>query len=188
MKKLENMLEHRLNEDKGVPYPDFERMWGRLEQENSTMTPLQLRMANGSGNRGRNWSKIAVVASFSVLIAAAPVYAAVHYDWDNLLHGRGGVQAALAQNLGQQLNQSVTQDGVTLKLHTAIVDENRTVILFTLDVGKRLENENWNVKGMTLKGADGANGPSEFSYVLWDEKNQHYNGYFESDWTPKRIL
>lgn len=39
MKKLENMLEHRLNEDKGVPYPDFERMWGRLEQENSTMTP-----------------------------------------------------------------------------------------------------------------------------------------------------
>lgn len=72
MKKLENMLEHRLNEDKGVPYPDFERMWGRLEQENSTMTPLQLRMANGSGNRGRNWSKIAVVASFSVLIAAAP--------------------------------------------------------------------------------------------------------------------
>ncbi|MEK4462146.1 DUF4179 domain-containing protein [Paenibacillus sp. FSL H8-0315] len=186
MKKLENMLEHRLNEDKGVPYPDFERMWGRLEQENSTMTPLQLRMANGSGNRGRNWSKIAVVASFSVLIAAAPVYAAVHYDWDNLLHGRGGVQAALAQNLGQQLNQSVTQDGVTLKLHTAIVDENRTVILFTLDVGKRLENENWNVNGMTLKGADEANGPSEFSYVLWDEKNQHYNGYFESDWTPKK--
>ncbi|MEK5398784.1 DUF4179 domain-containing protein [Paenibacillus sp. FSL K6-2859] len=186
MKKLENMLEHRLNEDKGVPYPDFESMWGRLEQEGSTMTPIQARMINGSENRGRNWSKIAVVASFSVLIAAAPVYAAVHYNWDNMLHGRGGVQAALAQNLGQQLDQSVTLDGVTLKLHTAIVDENRTVILFTMDVGKRLENEIWNVKGMTLKDADGASNPSEFSYVLWDEKNQLYNGYFESDWTPKQ--
>lgn len=184
MKKLENMLEHRLNEDQNVPYPNFESMWGRIEQE--TNAPINARMSNGGQNMRRNWSKVAVVASLSVLLAAAPVYAAVHYDWDVMLRGRGGVQAALAQNLGQQLEQSVTQDGVTMKLHTAIVDENRTVILFTLDVGKRLENESWNVNGMTLKGAEGNSGDGEFSYVLWDEKKQLYNGYFESDWTPKR--
>lgn len=57
MKKLENMLEHRLNEDKGVPYPDFERMWGRLEQENSTMTPLQLRMVMVAGTEGETGVK-----------------------------------------------------------------------------------------------------------------------------------
>ena len=184
MKKLENMLKHRLNEDKDVQYPNFDSMWERIEQE--TIAPINARMSNGGQNMRRNWSKVAVVASLSVLLAAAPVYAAVHYDWDVMLRGKGGVQAALAQNLGQQLEQSVTQDGVTLKLHTAIVDENRTVILFTLDVGKRLENESWNVNGMTLKGAKGNSSDGEFSYVIWDEKNQLYNGYFESDWTPKQ--
>lgn len=184
MKRLENMLEHQLNEDKGVPYPDFDSMWRRIEQD--TITPINARMSSGAQSQRRNWSKVAVVASFSVLLAAAPVYAAVHYDWDSILRGKGGVQAVLAQDLGQQLNQSVTKDGVTLKLHTAIVDENRTVILFTLDVGKRLENESWNVNGMSLKDAEGKSSSNEYSYVLWDEKNQLYNGYFESDWTPKR--
>lgn len=112
-------------------------------------------MSSGSQKQGRNWSKIALVSSFSVLLAAAPVYAAVHYNWDTMLRERGGIQAALAQNLGQKLDQSVTKDGVTLKLHTAIVDENRTVILFTLDVGQRQDSETWRVTEMTLKGTKG---------------------------------
>lgn len=184
MKKLENMLEHRLNEDNGVPYPDFESMWRKIEQE--TIAPINARLSGGVPSPRRNWSKVAVVASFSVLLAAAPVYAAVQYDWDSILRGKGGIQAVLAQDLGQQLDQSVSQGGVTMKLHTAIVDENRTIILFTLDVGKRLENETWNVNGMSLKDAAGKSSSNEFSYVLWDEKSQLYNGYFESDWTPKR--
>lgn len=184
MKKLENMLEHRLNEDNGVPYPDFESMWRKIEQE--TIAPINARLSGGVPSPRRNWSKVAVVASFSVLLAAAPVYAAVQYDWDSILRGKGGVQAVLAQDLGQQLDQSVSQGGVTMKLHTAIVDENRTIILFTLDVGKRLENEAWNVNGMSLKDAAGKSSSNEFSYVLWDEKSQLYNGYFESDWIPKR--
>lgn len=84
------------------------------------------------------------------------MYAAVHYNWDTMLHGRGGIQAVLAQNLGQKLDQSITKGGVTLKLHTAIVDENRTVILFTLDVGQRQDNEIWRVNEMTLKGTEEA--------------------------------
>ncbi|WP_313637949.1 DUF4179 domain-containing protein [Paenibacillus sp.] len=184
MKKLENMLEHRLNEDQSVPYPDFDSMWGRIEQE--TTAPVHARMSRGSQNQRRNWSKVAVVASLSVLLAAAPVYAAVHYNWDTMLRGRGGIQAVLAKNLGQQLDQSVTKDGVTLKLHTAIVDENRTVILFTLDVGQRQDSETWRVNEMTLKGTEGESSSGSFNYLNWDEKNQIYNGYFESEWTPKQ--
>lgn len=184
MKKLENMLEHQLNEGQSVTYPDFESMWERIEHKNATS--LHARMSSGSQNRGRNWSKIALVSSFSVLLAAAPVYAAVHYNWDTMLRERGGIQAALTQNLGQQLDQSVTKDGVTLKLHTAIVDENRTVILFTLDVGQRQDSETWRVTEMTLKGTGGGNSSGEYNYLNWDEKNQIYNGYFESEWTPEK--
>ncbi|WP_375103721.1 DUF4179 domain-containing protein [Paenibacillus sp. RS8] len=184
MKKLENMLEHQLNEGQSVTYPDFESMWERIEH--NTTTSFHARMSSSNQKRGRNWSKIALVSSFSVVLAAAPVYAAVHYNWDTMLHGRGGIQAVLAQNLGQKLDQSITKGGVTLKLHTAIVDENRTVILFTLDVGQRQDNEIWRVNEMTLKGTEGANSSEAYNYLNWDEKNQIYNGYFESEWTPKR--
>ncbi|WP_339319363.1 DUF4179 domain-containing protein [Paenibacillus sp. FSL R10-2734] len=184
MRKLENMLEHRLNKDQSVPYPDFDSMWERIEHD--TTASVHARMSSGSQNRGRNWSKIAAVASVSVLLAAAPVYAAVHYNWDSMLREKGGVQAALAQNLGQKLDQSVTKDGVTLKLHTAIVDENRTIILFTLDVGQRQDSETWRVNEMTLKGTEGKSSSGSYNYLNWDEKNQIYNGYFESEWTPKQ--
>lgn len=33
MKKLENMLEHQLNEGQSVTYPDFESMWERIEHK-----------------------------------------------------------------------------------------------------------------------------------------------------------
>ncbi|WP_339243216.1 DUF4179 domain-containing protein [Paenibacillus sp. FSL F4-0243] len=184
MKKLENMLVHQLNEDRKVPYPDFENMWERIEQ--NTETSFHTQMSSGKQKRGRNWSKLALVSSLSVLLAAAPVYAAVHYNWDTMLRGREGIQAALPQNLGQQLDQSVTKNGVTLKLHTAVVDENRTVILYTLDVGERKDNEYWRVGGMTLKGPEGENKSEAFKYLNWDEKSQIYYGYFESEWTPKQ--
>ncbi|WP_405174843.1 DUF4179 domain-containing protein [Paenibacillus sp. FSL H8-0261] len=184
MKKLENMLEHQLNEGQSVTYPDFESMWERIEHKNTTS--FHARMSSGSQKQGRNWSKIALVSSFSLLLAAAPVYAAVHYNWDTMLREKGGIQAALAQNLGQKLDQSVTKDGVTLKLHTAIVDENRTVILFTLDVGQRQDSETWRVTEMTLKGTEGGNSSGEYNYLNWDEKNRIYNGYFESEWTPEK--
>ncbi|MBJ8191120.1 DUF4179 domain-containing protein, partial [Bacillus cereus] len=137
-------------------------------------------------HRHRNWRKIAIAASLSALLVAVPVYAAIHYNWGDLLHGRSGIQTALNQDLGQPLEQSVTRDGVKLTLHTAIVDENRTVILYSLEVGKRADNEFWNVKDVSLKSAAGKSSAGEYSFQQWDEKNQRYNGYFESDWTPQQ--
>ncbi|QSF43936.1 DUF4179 domain-containing protein [Paenibacillus tianjinensis] len=185
MKKLENMLERQLNKEHAVNYPDFDSMWDRVEQAAHAASLRVGTTEAASPRRSRNWRRITVAASLSALLAAAPVYAAIQYDWGNLLRDREGVQAALDQNLGQQLGQSISRDGVTLTLRTAIVDENRTVILYSLDVGKRADQEFWNVKGLSLKDEKGNSSEGQYSYQQWDEKNQRYNGYFESDWTSK---
>ncbi|WP_438492406.1 DUF4179 domain-containing protein [Paenibacillus sp. IHBB 3054] len=184
MNKLENTLKRQLNDEEAVPYPDFGDMWRRLEQAGDT-SPVRMSTADvRGGQRVRNWRRITIAASLSALLAAAPVYAAIQYDWGNLLRYRDGVQAALDQNLGQSLEQSITRDGVTLTLHTALVDENRTVILYSMDVGKGADTEIWGVKGMSLKDEQGNSSEGEYSYQQWDEEKQLYNGYFESDWTP----
>ncbi|MFK4471953.1 hypothetical protein ABH897_001676 [Paenibacillus sp. RC73] len=189
MKKVEQALKRKLNDDSGVAYPDFEKMWDRMEQAGqtaSTLTNAYDSVESVTPRRNRNWRKIAIAASLSALLIAVPVYAAIHYNWDNLLHGRSGIQTALNQDLGQPLEQSITRDGVKLTLHTAIVDENRTVILYSLNVAKSKDNEFWNVKGITLKNATGKNSEGEYNFQQWGPKNQRYNGYFESDWTPQQ--
>ncbi|ETT35973.1 DUF4179 domain-containing protein [Paenibacillus sp. FSL P4-0338] len=184
MDRTEAQLKRRLNEDQELNYPDFEQMWGRMEQAGYASSKGGSRAGANSPVRHRNWRKITVAASFSVVLVAVPVYAAVQYDWGNLLNHRSGVQAALSQNLGQPLGQTVTKDGVTLTLHTALTDENRTVILYSLDVGGDKGNGTWNVNGMSLKDAKGNGNDMESNYQQWDEKNQRYNGYFETDWSP----
>ncbi|MNC10363.1 hypothetical protein D3C75_580040 [compost metagenome] len=59
------------------------------------------------------------------------------------------------------------------------------MILYSLDVGKRADQKFWNVKGLSLKDEKGNSSEGEYSYQQWDEENQRYNGYFESDWTTK---
>ncbi|MDF9843298.1 MULTISPECIES: DUF4179 domain-containing protein [unclassified Paenibacillus] len=185
MKKLELMLERQLNKEDAVNYPDFEGMWSRMEQAGHT-APAGISTAERAGMyRGGKWRKVTFAASLSVLLAAAPVYAAIQYDWGNLLHGKEGVQAALDQNLGQQLGQTITRDGVTLTLRTAIVDDNRTVILYSLETDQA-DGQFWNVQELSLKDEKGNSGEGEYTYLQWDEANSRYNGYFESDWTPQK--
>ncbi|MFE4711340.1 DUF4179 domain-containing protein [Paenibacillus sp. NPDC056722] len=186
MDKIEPTLKRQLNKDENVPYPDFENMWNRMEEAGHTSAVVDSTPARVSTRRHKSWRRIAMAASLSALLAAAPVYAAIHYDWGNVLRDKGGLQAVLDQNMGQPLGQTISKGGVTLTLRTAIVDENRTVILYNLDVGKRADTEFWDLKGMSLKDEHGKNSEGEFSYLQWDEKNQRYNGYFESDWSPKQ--
>ncbi|ETT58917.1 RNA polymerase sigma factor [Paenibacillus sp. FSL R7-277] len=185
MDRTEAQLKRRLNEDQELNYPDFEQMWGRIEQAGYVSSKGSSHAGAGSRVRHRNWRKVTVAASFSVVLMAVPVYAAVQYDWGSLLDHRSGVEAALSQNLGQPLGQTITKDGVTLTLHTALTDENRTVILYSLDVGPDGgDGKLWNINGMTLKDGPGRSGNQEFNNQQWDEKNKRYNGYFETDWTP----
>lgn len=184
MSKLENMLRHQLNDNEAVTYPDFNKMWDRIEKVEAPLPEKISATDVRGGHRARNWRRITIAASLSTLLAAAPVYAAIQYDWGNLLSHKNGIQAALEQNLGQPLGQSVTKDGVTLTLHTAIVDENRTVILYSVDVGGKADKEFWKVNGLSLKDEQGNSIEAEYNYEQWDEEQQRYNGYFESNWVP----
>ncbi|GGF78448.1 hypothetical protein GCM10010912_24400 [Paenibacillus albidus] len=184
MNHTEKHLKHQLNKEAGVAYPDFEEMWGRMEQAGHTAPQMSGRVEAAAPRRSKAWKKVAVMASLSAVLMAVPVYAAVQYDWSGLLKFRGGVQTALEQNLGQPLGQSITRDGVTLKLHTAIVDENRTVILYSFEAGELEEGGFWNIEGMSLTDSKGNTSLSEYNHMQWDEKNKRYNGYFESGWVP----
>lgn len=81
MDRTEAQLKRRLNEDQELNYPDFEQMWGRMEQVGYASSKGGSRAGANSPVRHRNWRKITVAASFSVVLMAVPVYAAVQYDW-----------------------------------------------------------------------------------------------------------
>jgi hypothetical protein len=190
MKRVEHALKRQLSENREAPYPDdFESMWSRMEEAGHTAPVMIVNPEPAAPRRHRNWRKMIIAASLSaLLVVGVPVYAAINYNWDKILDGREGVQTALEQNLGQTLGQSVTKDGIKLTLHTAVVDEKRTVILYTLDVDKHTDNEYWGVEGTSLTGEAGNSDPeiNSHSYLKWDEENQRYNGYFESDWAPQQ--
>src|SRR5690349_14750105 len=115
MRQTENALKRQLSDQSEVPYPDFERMWSCMENAGHT-APLTTGPVTSIHLRHRSWRKITIAASLSALLIAVPVYAAINYNWANLLDGREGVQTALEQDLGQTLGQSVIREGIKLTL------------------------------------------------------------------------
>ncbi|MEK4060189.1 MULTISPECIES: DUF4179 domain-containing protein [unclassified Paenibacillus] len=186
MKSVEDALKLRLNNDHGMEYPDFASMWERMEQAGHTGDSDSKRARGRSVQRqGRNLRKSVVALSLAALLAAAPVYAAIQVDWNGLLHGKSGIQAALSEHLGQELEQSVTRDGVTLTLHTAVVDENRTVILYSLNPGEHNRAEFMKFKGISLRDEQGNLSEGILRDMVWDAGSGRYTGYVESNWTPE---
>lgn len=202
MKHIENRLNQQLNHEDGLTYPDFNKMWSQIE----TVIDTQVEAHEGAADtvffgkgiqrsqrkngliipkiKARGWRRAVMMASISAVIIAAPVYAAFQVDWTHLLNGRSGIQNALAQNLGQTIEQSVTKDGITLTIHTAVVDENRTVILYSLDTGKYGKNL-WQFADMELTDEQGNRIEGRVGRQMWNEQAGRYIGYFESNWTPK---
>lgn len=177
MERIESQLKNQMKQANTVPYPDFDRMWSSIRQD-------ELRVAAGEELailRPRNRKRTAIAVSLSVALIATPVYAAVTYDWSNLLSYRGGIQTALEQGLGQTIEQSVTQDGVTSTLHTAFTDENRTFLLYSLDPGPARKGKTISFENIGLR--DGGGRVIEGSYYQhWNEELKVYQGYFETDW------
>ena len=107
--------------------------------------------------------------------------AALTSDWSNILTHRAGIQAALEQNLGQTIEQSITKDGVTLTVHTAFIDENRTFLLYSLK-----PDSSWDGKDVTFERIgikDGQGNIIESHYRNeWNKELGLYEGYFETDW------
>ncbi|MCM3701401.1 DUF4179 domain-containing protein [Paenibacillus macerans] len=177
MERIESQLKNQLKHADTVPYPDFDRMWSSIRQD-------ELRVAAGKElaiPRPRNRKRTAIAVSLSVALMATPVYAAVTYDWSNLLSYRAGIQTAMEQGLGQTIEQSVTQDGITLTLHTAFTDENRTFLLYSLDPGPARKGKAISFENIGLRDGGGRVIEGNNSYH-WNEELKVYQGYFETDW------
>ncbi|MDQ0172769.1 hypothetical protein J2T19_004259 [Paenibacillus tundrae] len=186
VKSTENLLSHHLKNDKDMPYPDFDAMWNQISQDQERCPALHVSGTREYAGRRIQFKKTVLIGTAAVVLLATPVYAAVHYNWDDLLDGRSGIQHALQMELGQQLNQSMTLDGVTLTLDTAFTDDNRTVILYTLDPGK-YTGDNIEFSSIGLQGEDGKLIEGRYNHV-YDSDESKFKGYFETEWTPQGKL
>ncbi|WP_145408976.1 DUF4179 domain-containing protein [Paenibacillus xylanexedens] len=186
VKITENQLSHHLKNDKDISYPDFDAMWNQISQDQERCPALHVSGTREYAGRRIQFKKTVLIGTAAVVLLATPVYAAVHYNWDDLLDGRSGIQHALQMELGQQLNQSMTLDGVTLTLDTAFTDDNRTVILYTLDPGK-YTGDNIEFSSIGLQGEDGKLIEGRYHHV-YDSDESKFKGYFETEWTPKGKL
>ncbi|MFE0557535.1 DUF4179 domain-containing protein [Paenibacillus sp. NPDC058910] len=175
MDRFENNLKNQMKEANNVSYPDFDRMWSSVQQN-------ELKVAGGESVplRPRKRKRIAIITGLSVALMATPVYAALNYDWSNLLSYRAGIQTALEQGLGQTIEQSVTKDGITLTVHTAFIDENRTFLLYSLNPGSRA-GEQLAFDHIGLKDKEGQSIEGRYSHQ-WNEELGVFQGYFETDW------
>ncbi|GIO99159.1 hypothetical protein J14TS5_42450 [Paenibacillus lautus] len=175
MDRFENNLKNQMKEANNVSYPDFDRMWSSIEQN-------EMKVAGGESVplRQRKRKRIMIITGISVALMVTPVYAALNYDWSNLLSYRAGIQTALGQGLGQTIEQTVTKDGITLTVHTAFIDENRTFLLYSLNPGSRA-GEQLAFDHIGLKDKEG-NSIEGHYFHQWNEELGVFQGYFETDW------
>ncbi|NMO97575.1 DUF4179 domain-containing protein [Paenibacillus lemnae] len=178
MEHLEKNMRNLMKDNNTVQYPDFEKMWDSIQQNELRASD---HAAGVSPVRPRTRKRAAVLMGLSVALIATPVYAAIQYDWSNLLSQRPGIQAALHQGLGQKIEQSVTRNGITLTVHTAFTDENRTILLYTLDPGESMQGAYISYDRMGLLNADGKWIEGNHSQQ-YDEQLGVFKGYFESEW------
>ena len=176
MERFEDNLNNQMKTANNVSYPDFDRMWSSIQQN-------ELKVAGGESVplRPRRRKRIAIITGISVALMATPVYATLNYDWSNLLSYRAGIQTALEQGLGQTIEQSVTKDGITLTVHTAFIDENRTFLLYSLDPGSSRAGEQVAFDHIGLKDKEGNSIEGHYSHQ-WNEDAGVFQGYFETDW------
>ncbi|TDF95134.1 DUF4179 domain-containing protein [Paenibacillus piri] len=184
MNKAEQTFAKLLNEEKQMDYPDFDAMWKRLESQlpgpDEKLLPVDMNAPKRSRLR-----KAAVISVLSAVLAATPVVAAISYNWDHILSYRSGIQSALQQGLGQIIEKSVTHDGAKLTVHTAIVDDNRTVLLYSLTTQEGTSDSLY-FSGMELKDNQGRVIEGRHSQS-WDQASKSWTGYFETEWTPDGV-
>ncbi|WP_341282301.1 DUF4179 domain-containing protein [Paenibacillus sp. FSL H8-0537] len=211
MKPSENEMIQRLKKAEPPAYPDFEAMWQRIghagveaaasSKEAVGTAGFQVSGASsqqGSGaeasgreavrllKKPRSLRRGLVIAAAIALVAATPVFA-YQLDWVHLLNGRSGIQSALAQGMGQKMEKSAVQDGAIFTIHTAVVDDNRTVLLYSLAPAGG-EDGYLSFSDMRLTDSKGKAIEGSYSMRGWDEASHSYRGYFETEWTPEQLV
>ncbi|KAB2336587.1 DUF4179 domain-containing protein [Cytobacillus depressus] len=176
MERIENNLKNKMKESNNVSYPDFDRMWSSIQQD-------ELKVASGESvaPRPRKRKRFAVVAGLSLALMATPVYAALIYDWSSILSYKAGIQSVLEQGLGQTIEQSITKNDVTLTVHTAFIDDNRTFLLYSLKPGSSWAGKQVSFDLIGLKDHKGNFIEGNYEHK-WNEELGVFQGYFETDW------
>jgi hypothetical protein len=184
MDKIEQRFSQHLKDETHLEYPDFDAMWRRLEPTLPEVDE-KLQAVDWYAPKRRNIRKVAFISLIGAVLLATPVVAAISGKWDNLLTFRSGIQSALVQGLGQSIEKSVTHENVTFTINTAIVDDNRTVLLYSLEA-KDLVDMEVRFTSMQLKDSKGQIIEGQQS-LLWDKDSQTWRGYFETEWTPDHL-
>ncbi|MFU1797415.1 DUF4179 domain-containing protein [Paenibacillus azoreducens] len=188
----EKVLAQQLGGDGSHTYPDFDAMWLRIEADREQeQAPIAVERTKRTGFlHGR---RLAFLSSIAFVIIATPVLASMSGRWD--FTSRPGLEAALHQGFGQTLNKSVTENGVTFTVDSAMSDDNGTTLLYSFDP-KDKQARKWGFSEVELRGADGEkiaqveggramkmNWDKGYYSHTWDSENKQYNGFFETPWT-----
>lgn len=183
MDKAKQVFSRYLNDKQEMVYPDFERMWDNIEP--SLPAPnVKLQAVDWHAPKRSRYRKVATLAILAAILAATPVYAAISINWEQFFSHRIGIGSAVQMGLGQVMDESVTQEGIKLTINKAIVDDNRTVILYSLSSAVDSVKDLYFSK-MTMKDSQGKLIEGNH-YQRWDEATQSMSGYFETEWTPSQ--
>ncbi|GGN96250.1 DUF4179 domain-containing protein [Saccharibacillus kuerlensis] len=181
---MEPLVRSKMSKGTAIAEPDYDAMWMRMELEWERSS--EAASAQGSTRRAPMQMRVRKVALATVLgaaLAAVPAYAAFQYDWSDILTDREGIQTALAQGLGQKIEQSVKHDGVTLTLHTAFTHEDRTLILYSLDPDSE-KGTSFDFSRLAITDSSGQR--HEVSNIMQlPNEDGVVQGYFETDWSPE---
>ncbi|WP_179232811.1 DUF4179 domain-containing protein [Paenibacillus rigui] len=182
--KQKQMTTPLFNDEDQLIYPDFEAMWERIEPHVPDSNEQLLPVAHPPVPGRRHAWRTAFIAAAAVLVLATPVFAAISYNWDAFLFKNGGIRAAYNQGLGQSVEKSLAWNGVKLTVHTAVVDDNRMALLFSVSAPRMKSGGLAQFGEMSLRTVDGQNVEGR-QRLMWDGDNNVWRGTFEAQWTPE---
>ncbi|MCH7323913.1 DUF4179 domain-containing protein [Solibacillus sp. MA9] len=179
MERFEKKIKNEMKNSDNLSYPDFDQMWNDIQQD-------ELKTNGGKPVVivPRRRKRFALVAGLTVALLATPVYGALTYDWSNILSYREGIQTALEQGFGQTIEQSITKNDVTLTVHTAYIDDNRTFLLYSLKPNASWSGKDINFEQVGLKDQNGKLIEGNYGHQ-WNNELGVFQGYFETDWIVK---
>jgi hypothetical protein len=187
MDKVEQTFTRFLNDEVQLDYPDFDAMWGRLEAVlPEPNTKLKSVLVASPKWKWMQHKKVAFISSLALILAAAPVFAAVSYKWVGLFNFGSEIQTALQNGLGQNIAQSETHNGVKLTMETAVVDDSQTILIYSISSENGPADE-LKFSTMELKDSHGSIIEGHQNQI-WDKASNTWNGYFTTDWTPEGLI
>ncbi|CAI6085512.1 DUF4179 domain-containing protein [Cohnella sp. JJ-181] len=182
--RIERIFTRYLSDDAPLKEPDFDAMWERIEQSRSNTSEMTSVLPVPPSPR-RRASRTVVLATAAVLLAATPAFAALSNKWDYITY-RSGVRSALEQGLGQHIGKTISFGDAKLTLDTAVVDDNRTVLLFSLNLHHADPLSYPRFSDMKLSDSKG-NVIEGDPFFRWNPEEKRWQGEFSTDWTPDSL-